>query len=62
MAKRIKKTNAMRILDTQDISYEVTSYPADEDHLDGVTVSKSIGIPAKQVFKGASNTGRHQEA
>ena len=45
------KTNAVRILDTLGISYELRSYAVDEEHLDAVTVAEKVGLPAEQVFK-----------
>jgi len=49
--KKIKKTNAARILDELHISYELKTYPVDEDHLDAVHVAKEVGMPPEQVFK-----------
>jgi Cys-tRNA(Pro)/Cys-tRNA(Cys) deacylase len=46
-----KKTNAMRILDSMGIEYEVLTYEWDEDHLDAVHASKNAGIDPQQVFK-----------
>lgn len=46
-----KKTNAMRILESQGIPYKTTSYEVDEKNLDAVTAAKKIGIPPEQVFK-----------
>ncbi|MBI9095119.1 MAG: Cys-tRNA(Pro) deacylase [Sphaerochaeta sp.] len=47
----MKKTNAMRILESLGIEYEVLSYDWDEDHLDAVHASHSAGLPSEQVFK-----------
>ncbi|MGB4405257.1 MAG: Cys-tRNA(Pro) deacylase [Sphaerochaeta sp.] len=47
----MKKTNAMRILESLDIEYEVVSYDWDEEHLDAVHASHSAGLPSEQVFK-----------
>jgi Cys-tRNA(Pro)/Cys-tRNA(Cys) deacylase len=47
----MKKTNAMRILESLDIKYEVLSYDWDEEHLDAVHASNSAGLPSEQVFK-----------
>lgn len=49
MAKTVK-TNAMRILEKQKISYEVYAYDNDE-FLDGVTVASLIQKPVECVFK-----------
>jgi len=45
------KTNAMRILDASDISYEVLSYAWDEDHIDAVSVAAKLGLDPMQVCK-----------
>jgi Cys-tRNA(Pro)/Cys-tRNA(Cys) deacylase len=45
------KTNAMRILDTQKVPYEILSYDANDGKIDGVTVAGKIGRDAAQVYK-----------
>ena len=45
------KTNAMRLLSTAGIDYEVREYPADATDLSAVHAADSLGIPAEQVFK-----------
>ena len=47
----MKKTNAMRILESLDIEYEILSYDWDEEHLDAVHASFSAGLESEQVFK-----------
>lgn len=49
--KKSKKTNAARILDELHISYELKTYPVDEEYLDAVHVAKEVGMPPEQVFK-----------
>ena len=47
------KTNAVRILDTLGISYELRSYAVDEEHLDAVTVAEKVAgrpVPVAIVF------------
>ena len=46
-----KKTNALRILDTHHIPYEVFTYEWSEEYAAGVHVAESLQIPAEQVFK-----------
>lgn len=48
---KIPKTNAMRILDGENITYEVVTYDVDSEHLDAVHVAESAGLPIDQVFK-----------
>ena len=43
MAKKEKKTNVMRILDKEKISYETKSYDYDEDNLSGVHAAAELG-------------------
>lgn len=52
MAKRkIHKTNALRILDSHEIKYEVQTYDAPDGFLDGVSVAKQVGKDPDEVFK-----------
>ncbi|MGN1267516.1 MAG: Cys-tRNA(Pro) deacylase [Dorea sp.] len=50
MAKKEVKTNAMRILDRQKISYEYEEYECD-GFLDGIQVADQIGLDHKIVYK-----------
>lgn len=45
------KTNAMRLLDSLNISYEVLSYAWDEKHGDAVSVAHLVGMEANRVCK-----------
>ncbi|MFA6845547.1 MAG: Cys-tRNA(Pro) deacylase [Sphaerochaetaceae bacterium] len=47
----MKKTNAMRILDTMRIPYSIQNYQWDEEHLDAIHASSSAGLDPQQVFK-----------
>lgn len=47
----VKKTNAMRILESQNIDYQVKEYEFDENHIDAVSVAEKSGIAKEQVFK-----------
>lgn len=48
---KIPKTNAMRILDRKGINYEIRTFPVDDEHIDGITVSGLINADADSVFK-----------
>ncbi len=50
MAKANFKTNAMRVLETNKIPYEVYTYESDGD-FDGQSVARKIGKEPAQVFK-----------
>lgn len=50
MAKKLAKTNAMRILDTEKIPYEVRSYP-ENGPVAAVDVAEYLGQPAGRLFK-----------
>ena len=51
MAKeKTVKTNAMRILDSLKISYEMQSYECDE-FVDGITTADTLGLDHKLVYK-----------
>jgi Cys-tRNA(Pro)/Cys-tRNA(Cys) deacylase len=45
------KTNAARLLDNQQISYELFEYQVDEHDLSAVSVAAKIGQDIEQVFK-----------
>lgn len=52
MAKDKKlKTNAMRILDSKKVSYEMLSYESEDGKIDGIFVAHKIGVDEKNVFK-----------
>jgi Cys-tRNA(Pro)/Cys-tRNA(Cys) deacylase len=45
------KTNAVRLLDTLGIRYELREYEVDPAQLEAETVARKIGMPPEQVFK-----------
>jgi Cys-tRNA(Pro)/Cys-tRNA(Cys) deacylase len=45
------KTNAVRLLDTLGVTYELRDYDVDPDDLSAETVAKKVGMPLEQVFK-----------
>jgi Cys-tRNA(Pro)/Cys-tRNA(Cys) deacylase len=45
------KTNAVRLLDEMQVSYELREYTVDPADLAAETVAAKIGLPAEQVFK-----------
>ncbi|MFA6764338.1 MAG: Cys-tRNA(Pro) deacylase [Sphaerochaetaceae bacterium] len=45
------KTNAMRILDSLNIRYDVHQYPNDDEHLDAIHVAEILNVDAEQVCK-----------
>lgn len=51
MSKKIKKTNAARILDGLNISYEIKTYAVDENDLSAVHVAQMSGLDIKTIFK-----------
>ena len=52
MAKeKMLKTNAMRILDSNKINYEILMYESKDGKIDGISVAHKIGIDEKEVFK-----------
>jgi len=46
-----QKTNAMRILESLDISFRSLAYEVDEDDLSAESVAKKIGLDPERVFK-----------
>ena len=56
------KTNAARLLDSLNITYELRSYEVDPEDLTAISVARKIGLPAEQVFKtllSQTNIGEH---
>ena len=51
MAKKEVKTNVMRILDTEGITYQEHTYDVSDDLIDGVSVAQKCGEDPEQVFK-----------
>ncbi len=45
------KTNAARLLDSLNISYELRTYEVDPEDLTAISVARKIGLPPEQVFK-----------
>lgn len=48
---KLEKTNAMRILDKQKVSYEMLTYQTDDGEIDGVSVARKIGKSSEFVYK-----------
>ncbi|MBR4383293.1 MAG: Cys-tRNA(Pro) deacylase [Selenomonadaceae bacterium] len=51
MSKKIKKTNAARILDGLGIDYEIKTYEVDENDLSAVHVAEVSGLNIEMIFK-----------
>jgi Cys-tRNA(Pro)/Cys-tRNA(Cys) deacylase len=47
----LNKTNAIRILEVNNISYTVSEYEVDENDLSGETVAKKISASEDEIFK-----------
>ena len=45
------KTNAVRLLDSLGVSYQLRQYAVDPDDLAAETVAAKLGLPPQQVFK-----------
>ncbi|MBM6618773.1 Cys-tRNA(Pro) deacylase [Bacillus suaedaesalsae] len=45
------KTNAMRLLDSKKISYELMTYDSNDGKIDGVSVAEKLGRDTKFVYK-----------
>lgn len=62
MAKeKILKTNAMRILDSKKVSYDMLSYESNDGKIDGISVAHKIGVDEKNVFKTLVAQGTSKE-
>lgn len=51
MAKKIKKTNAARILDGLGIGYEIKTYEVDAEDLSAVHAAQVSGLDIEMIFK-----------
>lgn len=60
MAKKEKKTNAMRILERNQIDFQVNMYECDE-FVDGIHIADQLGQPYEQSFKTLVMQGRSRE-
>ncbi|MBQ1530665.1 MAG: Cys-tRNA(Pro) deacylase [Solobacterium sp.] len=56
-----KKTNAMRILDSEGIAYTVHTYDASDGIVDGVTAARKLGQDPDQVFKTLVTRGNDRQ-
>ncbi|MDV2583591.1 YbaK/EbsC family protein, partial [Alkalibacillus haloalkaliphilus] len=45
------KTNAIRILDTKKVNYEILTYDNKDGKIDGISVVKKIGKDPQEVYK-----------
>ena len=45
------KTNAMRILEKEKISYQMHTYDASDGQIDGAAVARKVGMDPAKVFK-----------
>ena len=57
MGKKELKTNAMRILDREKVSYTYQTYECSE-FTDGINVADQLGLPHEQVFKTLVTIGK----
>ncbi|QQZ60122.1 Cys-tRNA(Pro) deacylase [Paenibacillus sonchi] len=48
---QVTKTNAMRILDTRKIAYEIHMYDNENGQIHGTAVAEKVGLPPESVFK-----------
>lgn len=55
------KTNAMRILDKEDIEYSVITYDNKDGKIDGVSVASKINRDIKEVYKTLVTQGNSKE-
>lgn len=47
----MNKTNAIRILESHKINFDIVEYEVDENDLSGETVAEKIGVSHEEVFK-----------
>ena len=59
--EKVIKTNAMRILDSKKVSYEMITYESKDGKIDGISVAHKIGIDEANVFKTLVAQGSSKE-
>lgn len=59
--EKIIKTNAMRILDSKKVKYEMITYESNDGKIDGISVAHKIGVDETQVFKTLVTQGSSKE-
>lgn len=59
--EKVVKTNAMRILDSKKINYEMVTYESKDGKIDGISVAHKIGIDDANVFKTLIAQGTSKE-
>jgi Cys-tRNA(Pro)/Cys-tRNA(Cys) deacylase len=59
--EKIIKTNAMRILDSKKVKYEMITYESNDGKIDGISVAHKIGVDETQVFKTLVTQGVSKE-
>ena len=59
--EKIVKTNAMRILDSKKVNYEVITYNNNDGKIDGIAVANKIGIDQEYVYKTLVAQGTSKE-
>ena len=57
----MKKTNAVRILESNNIPFQLSEYGVDKENLDAVSVAEKIGADTEQVFKTLVAVGSDNE-
>lgn len=57
---KITKTNAMRILDKNNINYNMITYDTSDGEVDGISVAKKIGKSVDQVYKTLVGQGKEE--
>ena len=57
MAKKETKTNAMRILETMKIAYDMRTYEC-EEFVDGIHLAEMLELPYEQVYKTLVTVGK----
>jgi len=51
MSSKTAKTNAVRLLDTHTITYQLREYEVDEEHVDALHVAKSLQVNPENIYK-----------
>lgn len=59
--EKLIKTNAIRLLDSNKINYEIITYDSKDNKIDGISVANKIGIDKDYVYKTLVTKGTSYE-
>lgn len=59
--KKEDKTNVMRILETEGVTFQAHEYDVSDGHIDGISIAEKLNQPKERVFKTLITQGSSKE-